>query len=273
MVETRTSFVEIGGSRMTYIESGSGPTVLLGSSYLWDADMWRPQIEALSRRFRVIAPDLWGHGGSGALPAGTRDMRDLAHQHLALLDALRIERCAVVGLSVGGMWGAELALMAPERVERLALMATSLAAEPDDSRDRYFALLDTIAALGALPEPVRAAVVPLFFSPRTPERRPDLVAAFDAGLRDWPGDRLVDSVVPLGRIIFGRRDAMDDLGDLSMPCLVVTGEDDSARTPGEGRAMAERIGCPFLAVPGAGHIANLEAPEIVNAALLEFLAA
>ena len=272
MVETRTSFVEIGGSRMTYVEAGSGPTVLLGSSYLWDADMWRPQIEALSRHFRVIAPDLWGHGGSGALPAGTRDLRDLARHHLALLDALKIERCAVVGLSVGGMWGAELALMAPERVERLVLMATSLAAEPEDTRGRYFALLDTITALGALPEPIRAAVVPLFFSPTTPEERPDLVTSFDAKLRDWPRARLRDSVVPLGRIIFGRRDAMDDLGDLSMPCLVMTGEDDSARTPDEGRAMAERIGCPFLAIPEAGHIANLEAPEIVTAALLEFLA-
>ena len=273
MVETRTSFVEIRGSRMTYVEAGSGPTVLLGSSYLWDADMWRPQIEALSRHFRVIAPDLWGHGGSGALPAGTRDMRDLARHHLALLDALKIERCAVVGLSVGGMWGAELALMAPDRVQRLVLMATSLAAEPEDSRGRYFALLDTIVALGALPEPIRAIVVPLFFSPRTPERRPELAAALDARLRAWPRDRLVDSVVPLGRIIFGRRDAMDDLGDLSMPCLVMTGKDDAARTPDEGLAMAERIGCRFVAVLAAGHVANLEAPEIVTPALLDFLAA
>ena len=58
-----------------------------------------------------------------------------------------------------------------------------------------------------------------------------------------------------------------------MPCLVMTGEDDAARTPDEGRAMAERIGCPFVAVPAAGHIANIEAPEIVTPALLDFLAA
>ncbi|MGI4764135.1 MAG: alpha/beta fold hydrolase [Janthinobacterium lividum] len=258
---------------MSFVEAGVGPTVLLGSSYLWDADMWRPQLEALSSRFRVIAPDLWGHGASQALPAGTRDMRDLAHHHLALLDALGVERCSIIGLSVGGMWGAELAQMAPERVERLVLVATSLAAEPEASRDRNFALLDTIETLGALPEPIRAVVVPLFFSQTTPAKRPDLVTAFDAKLRKWPSARLVDSVVPLGRIIFGRRDAMDVLDGLPMRCLVMTGEEDVARTREEGRAMAERIGCPFLSVPGAGHIANLEAPEFVTSALLDLLAA
>lgn len=258
---------------MAFIEAGAGPTVLLGSSYLWDADMWRPQIEALSNRFRVIAPDLWGHGGSKAMPAETTDMRDLARHQLGFMDALGIERCAIVGLSVGAMWGAELALMAPERVSHLAMMATSLAPEPEASRGRYFAMLDAIEALGVMPDPIRAAVVPLFFSTSTPEQKPELLAALDARLRDWPSDRLVDSVVPLGRIIFGRRDAMVDLGGLSMPCLVVSGTEDAARLPDEGRAMAERIGCPFLSIAGAGHVANLEAPEIVNAALLDFLSA
>ncbi|MDR5663958.1 alpha/beta fold hydrolase, partial [Burkholderia cenocepacia] len=93
--------------------------VLLGHSYLWDATMWAPQIDALSRRYRVIVPDLWGHGASGALPDGTHTLDDLATQASALLDALEIEQCAVVGLSVGGMWGARLALREPQRVRSL----------------------------------------------------------------------------------------------------------------------------------------------------------
>ncbi|MFP3710763.1 alpha/beta fold hydrolase, partial [Paraburkholderia sp. SIMBA_009] len=91
-------------------------------SYLWDAAMWAPQIDALSSRYRVIVPDLWGHGASGPLPEGTQTLDDLAEHASALLDALEIDACAVVGLSVGGMWGARLALREPRRVRSLVLM-------------------------------------------------------------------------------------------------------------------------------------------------------
>lgn len=108
--------IRIAGSYMHVVEAGKGDAVLLGHSYLWDALMWRPQIEALSRQYRVIAPALWGHGGSGPMPAATDDLRALARHHLALMDVLGLDRFTIVGLSVGGMWGAELALLTPERV-------------------------------------------------------------------------------------------------------------------------------------------------------------
>ena len=269
--QPETRLVTIQGSTMSVKLAGAGPTVVLGSSFLWDAGMWAPQIEALSSRYRLVVPELWGHGGSGPLPPDTRDMRDLARQHLRLLDELGIERCAVVGLSVGGMWGAELALMAPERVSALVLMGTSLAAEPEQARESYFAMLDVVGALGMLPDPVREAVLKLFFSPETQARRPELLEAFDAKLRAWDPQRLKDSVAPLGRIIFGRRDALDDLARLSMPALVVTGDGDLAKPAAEGRAMADRIGCPFLTIPGAGHTSSLEASDFVNRTLAEFL--
>jgi pimeloyl-ACP methyl ester carboxylesterase len=264
--------VVIQGSTLSAIEIGSGPAIVLGPSFLWDARMWVPQIAALRDRYRIIVPDLWGHGRSGPMPAETTDMRALARQHLALLNRLEIERFAVVGLSVGGIWGAELALMAPERVTALVLMDTSLAAEPEETRARYFALLDACEASGGLPDAAREAVVPLFFSPDVGTRRPDLPAEFDAMLRAWDPARLVDSVVPLGRLIFGRRDALDDLAQLTMPALVMTGSDDIVRPPAEGRRMAERLRCGFLEVPGAGHIATLEAPDFVAGALDTFMA-
>jgi pimeloyl-ACP methyl ester carboxylesterase len=264
--------IEIAGSALNLLDIGSGAPVVLGSSYLWDAEMWRPQIEALSGRYRLIVPELWGHGGSGPMPAGMTSLRDLARQHLDMLDRLGVERCAIVGLSVGGMWGAELALMAPERVSALVLMGASLAAEPEETRARYFAMLGAIEAFGGLPDPVREAAAPIFFSPTVKTRKPELPQAFDAKLRAWEPRRFVDSVAPLGRLIFGRRDAMEDLAGLSMPTLVMTGADDMARPPAEGRAMAERIGCAFQEIPEAGHISSLEAPEFVNQALSSFLA-
>src|ERR1051325_10326160 len=102
--------VTLDGSTMNVVVAGTGPTVLLGHSYLFDAAMWAPQIEALSAQYHVVAPEMWGHGASGQLPTNTQDIAGLARQHLMLLDQLNIDRCAVIGLSLGGMWGAELAL-------------------------------------------------------------------------------------------------------------------------------------------------------------------
>lgn len=262
---------EINGSPLGVTITGSGPVVMLGPSFLWDAAMWAPQIEALASRYRVIVPDLWGHGASGTLPPGTATMHNLAQQHLALLDRLGIDQCTIIGLSVGGMWGAELALMAPERVTGLVLMGTSLAAEPEQAREGYFSMLDAVAAHSSIPDPILAMVVPLFFSPTVRARHPGLPDAFARRLRDWVPQRLTDSVSPLGRIIFGRRDLLPELDGLSIPSLVMTGMDDLAQPLERGQVIAERLGCRFVPIPKAGHISSLEAPDFVNRTLLEFL--
>lgn len=260
-VSRRSTFIaSIAGSDMRVTDVGAGEAVLLGHSYLWDAEMWRPQIETLATRYRVIAPDLWGHGGSGPVPSGTT-MRGLAEHHLALMDAMGIERFAVVGLSIGAMWGAELALVAPDRVTGVALVNGALTPEPEANRPRYDALLRAIEAAGCVPVPVADAIVPLFFSASLERRSPQLMADFGARLLRWDRDRLADSVTPLGRLIFGREDRLAAAGALKMPRLVISSGADRARSIAEGKEMAAAMNAPFLALPAAGHIASLEEPD------------
>lgn len=264
--------VSVSGSAISCIDVGSGPVIVLGSGFLGDAETWLPQIDALAARHRVIVPELWGHGLSGPLPNAVGSMRDVARQYIEFFDALNVERCTIVGISMGGMWGAELALMAPERVAGLVLMDTSLAAEPAATYAAYNQLLDVIEQYAGFPEPVIAAAAPLFFSQTVESRDPTLLSAFKARLRSWDSNRVTDSVVPLGRLIFDRREALAELSTLQMPVLVATGADDQARSIAEGRAMAEQIGCPFVEIPGAGHTPSLEAPDFVNQLLEDFLA-
>ncbi|WP_176323304.1 alpha/beta fold hydrolase [Burkholderia vietnamiensis] len=260
----------IHGSTWHYHDHGTGFPVLLGHSYLWDAAMWAPQIDALSRRYRVIVPDLWGHGASGPLPAGTQTLDDLAAHASGLLDALEIEQCAVVGLSVGGMWGARLALREPQRVRSLVLMDASLEAEPDATRLRYFGMLDAIAAAGSIAPPLLDAIVPLFFRPDANLSDP-VPSAFRAALAGLPADRLRESIVPLGRLIFGRPDTLAALADLDAArTLLMCGAGDMARPPSETEKMAGVIGCRHVLVPDAGHISNLENPAFVTRTLLDW---
>ncbi|TFY92173.1 alpha/beta fold hydrolase [Pseudomonas kairouanensis] len=262
----------IDGQPLHYIDQGTGPVVLLGSSYLWGAEMWAPQIEALSHQYRVIVPELWGHGESGPLPAQTHSLDDLARQTLALLDHLDIEQINLVGLSVGGMWGARLALLAPQRVNSLVLMDTYLGAEPEATRQYYFSLFKMIEDAGAIPEPLLDVIAPIFFRPGI-DRESALYQDFRTSLQAHSRERLLDSIVPLGRLIFSREDVLEQLPRLDTDTTqVMCGEFDTPRPPAEAQEMADLIGCSLILIPQAGHISARENPEYVNEALLTFLA-
>ena len=265
-------FVTIDGQALHYIDQGTGPAVLLAGSYLWDQGMWAPQIAALAQQYRVIALDLWGHGQSGPLPVGTLSLDDLARQALVLLDHLDIERVTLVGLSVGGMWGTRLALSAAHRINGLVLMDTYVGAEPEPTRQYYFSLLKQIEEAGVITPALLDIVVPIFFRPGI-DPQSALYRNFRAALAALPADRLRESIVPMGRITFGRDDCMNRLGELDgASTLVMCGDQDIPRPPEETREMAELIGCPWVLVPEAGHISSLENPQFVSQALLEFLA-
>lgn len=255
-----------------YTEYGSGFPLVLGTSYLWEASMWTPQITALAQHYRVIVPQLPGHGNDLALAPAAASPADLAQAVAALLDALDVTQCALVGLSVGGMWGAELALAQPQRVRSLVLMDTTLAAEPDTSRQRYLSMLAMIEACGRIPEPLIEQIVPLFFRPQMPADDP-LRARFADRLRTWPPHR-IDALVALGTGIFTRPERLSALSALDpQRTLVACGRHDIPRPPEEAARMAETIGCRRVVIDEAGHIASLENPHVVTDMLAAHLAA
>ncbi|ABA50971.1 3-oxoadipate enol-lactone hydrolase family protein [Burkholderia pseudomallei 1710b] len=264
-------FVTIDGQPLHYQIRGAGAPVLFGHSYLWDSSMWEPQLDALSKSYRVIAPDLWGHGRSGPLPDGTRSLDDLARQMSELLDHLDIDTCSIVGLSVGGMWAVPLAHRAPQRIDRLVLMDTYVGVEPDATRNQYFQMLEAIDAQGAIPAPLLDAIVPIFFRPGI-DPASELPTGFRRALQAFTTERLRDSVIPLGKITFGREDARAQLSALPADrTLVMCGANDVARPPEEADEIAALIGCEKAFVPNAGHISNLENPAFVTQALSDWL--
>ena len=115
-------------------------------------------------------------------------------------------------------------------------------------------------------------IAPIFFRPNI-DRESALYQDFRQSLQSFPKERLLDSIVPLGRLIFSREDILAQLPGLdSDTTLVMCGEQDKPRPPAESEEMAELIGCSLILIPEAGHISSRENPDFVNEALLTFLA-
>lgn len=264
-------YITVKGQRMFYLDEGTGFSVLFGHSYLWDSSMWEPQIKELSASYRCIVPDLWGHGRSDPPPQSPYSIEALAEDAWELAQALKLERFAVVGLSVGGMWAVHLALAHPEAVAALVLMDTYVGPEPKESAARYFQMIGMVEKLGRIPPQMLDALLPLFFSPATLQRSPKFVEEFRSQLTSIPPER-IPGILALGKGIFSRNSVLERLGEIKAPTLIIVGKDDRSRPPHEAQKMAELIpGARLEIIPDAGHISNLEKPEEVTALLKAFL--
>ncbi|MNR00153.1 Alpha/beta hydrolase family protein [compost metagenome] len=152
-------------------------------------------------------------------------------------------------------------------------MDTYVGVEPESTRQYYFSLFDMIEQTGVIAPQLLDIVVPIFFRPGI-DPQSALYQDFRAKLAALSPDRLRESIVPMGRITFGRDDLLPRLGELDATnTLVMCGDQDKPRPPSEAQEMAELIGCPCVLVPEAGHISNLENSGFVTAALLQFLTA
>ncbi len=266
------SMFNVDGQQMHYLDVGQGEVIVLGHSYLWDSQMWAPQVEVLSQHYRCIVPDVWAHGASDSAPAAMRNLADYAQHILALMDHLAIETFSVLGLSVGGMWGAELVALAPQRVKSLVMMDTFVGLEPEVTHAKYFHMLDTISQLQAVPAPIVDVVTPMFFAQNAAESSPQLVQSFRSRLAALSGEQAVE-VARIGRMVFGRRDLMEEVEKFALPVLIAVGAEDAPRPALESYLMNDSItGSELVVIPQAGHISNLEQPQFVTDMLMRFFA-
>lgn len=264
--------INIRGKNLFYEEKGEGFPVVFSHSYLWDSHMWQPQIEALSKKYRCIAIDLWEHGQSDHLPEAPYSIEACAEDYWELTQKIGLKEFAFLGLSVGGMIGAHLAVNYPQAIKALALVGTFLGEEPEKSKAQYEFLLNQFSISGQFNDELLNHVVPFFFSPVTLQSSPAFIENFRQSLKHAPANKM-SGIVELGRAILLKRNSLlPRLPELSMPVLVMVGQDDIARPPHESKLMAENIsGAHLEIIKDAGHICALEKPEEVTQQLVALL--
>jgi 3-oxoadipate enol-lactonase len=242
--------------------NGGAPAVLLLHGLGSCGDDWGLQLSALRPRFNVLAPDLRGQGAS-PMPAGWPGIEDMATDVLALLDLLEIESAHVVGLSLGGAVGLQLAADAPGRVR--SLVAVNTFARLRGTRGSMWRGMERLwlAAMGRMDELGQRVAVGLFPHPEQLEMR-SLAAARLAGN---PPLTYVKLMVAIGRFDLRAR-----LSEIRVPTLVIAGEEDTTVTLTCKLELAAGIpGARLERIAGSGHATPLDHPGCFNALLREFL--
>jgi pimeloyl-ACP methyl ester carboxylesterase len=257
--------VEVEGLRIAYERAGSGPMVALAHGFVGDGlSTWGEQIEALSGDFTVVAWDAPGAGRSSDPPDWFR-AADYADCLVAFLQALRLSRAHLVGLSFGGIVALSVTERHPGVPTSLGLVSAYAGWRGSLSQGEVDARLRNCLRLSELPpEEFAHAMVPSMFSATAPE---SAVAAFAHSVRRFSaaGFRAMT-------LASAEADLRHVLPEVRIPTLLVYGDQD-VRAPLEV-AEGIRSGIPssrLVVLPGVGHVGSVEAPEAVSRELADFL--
>ncbi len=258
---------KVDGTEIKFDVRGSGPVLLLLHAFPLGLFMWDPQADALSRSCRVARFDARGFGGS-ALGSEPFTMDRIADDAAAVLDALAAPKAVIGGCSMGGYASLAFARRHPRRLAGLVLLDTRAAADSEETK-----VYRTTLAARVLAEGATAAVeafLPKLLGSTSQRTRPELVSLVQQRILAAPREAIAAALHGLA----AREDSRALLGAIRVPTLVLVGEEDLLTPPSEAETLAAGIPNARLErIPNAGHLANLENPQAVNAALRSFLAA
>ncbi len=252
---------------LAYDDYGPGPVVVLLHGFPLNRKIWSAQETSVGSMYRVIAPDLRGHGES-AVPEGVYTMDTMADDVIELLDVLQMTGPVVLGgLSMGGYVALSLMARYPQRFRALMLIDTRATADTPEAARTREELARTVETTRSTKHVVDA-MLPKLFSDETRMKRADLIPPVKAAMERNPPRGIAGALRGMAQ----RPDRTGLLASITVPTLVLVGAHDAITSVEESRTMAAALpNAQFVVIPGAGHLAPLENSEAANAAILGFL--
>ena len=258
--------IELGSIRYAVEQRGAGPPLLLVHGFPLDHSMWSAQIEQLAPLAHVIAPDLRGFGAS-EVTGGTTRMEQFADDLAELLARMHVqERVAFCGLSMGGyiawqFWQRHRALL-----RCLILCDTRAAADSEPAARQRLQTAERVLKSGSAV--LIENMVPKLLAPGTLSGRASIVGHVERVVQLNPPEGVAAAL----RGMAVRDDFSAKLSAVDVPALLICGEEDAITTVDEMREMAKQMPqAQFISIADAGHLAPLEQPALVNAAIRDFL--
>jgi pimeloyl-ACP methyl ester carboxylesterase len=257
----------VNGIVLRYVDRGpreSVPVVFI-HGFPFSHAMWDGQIDALSATYRCVAHDVRGLGQSD--PADHQyTIEGHVDDLLGLLDRLGLDRVVCVGLSMGGYITLRALERAQERFLGAVLCDTRSEADTDEGKIRRFAGIRTVKSEGS--RLFADTFVRAVFAPSSFETRPEAVAKIHGIISRTTPLSIAGTLLALA----SRTDTTASLTRITVPTMIIVGEEDTLTPPACSQAMHERIrGSELRIIPGAGHMTNLENPAAFNGALASFL--
>ena len=226
--------------------------VILLPGLLCDAKLFAPQVAALEQSYDIEIPNLGAYDTFEAMARG-------------VLDATRFERIALAGLSMGGALAMNMARWHPQRIERLAILDSNPRADDDARRQNRRRQLADARQFG-VGQLTRDELSKVYLAPNN--QTPEMI---DIAIQMAEGHGVEVYARQLNALMT-RGDSIDHLGDYTGPTLVLCGALDALCLPEWHEEMAGLMPNATLSlIANAGHLATIEEPEAVNAALLEWL--
>lgn len=253
------------GIKMAYEMEGTGQPLVLLHGFPFNRTMWREQVAALKESYRVIMPDLRGHGDTEATDEPAT-MDEMARDVAALLDELEISRAVIGGLSMGGYVSLAFARRFPLHVRALILADTRPQADTDEMRAYREQQAQKVLAEGM--ESIADWLLSKLFTPSTLKENGEAVRHVH---------EMILSTKPQGaasalRGMATRSDQTEFLPSILAPALIVVGSQDQITPVADAELMRREIrGSRLEVIEGADHVSNLERPAEFNRALKDFL--
>jgi 3-oxoadipate enol-lactonase len=252
-------------AEIAYWTLGDGPPVVLLHPFPVHHEFWLPVAEALSTRYRLILPDLRGHGESG-IGDGPATMEKHAADIAGVMDAAEVGAAALIGVSIGGYALFEFWRKYRARAVALGLCNTKASADNSEARSGRLQAANEVLERGT--ESFFESMIPKLMGKTTRDTRPDLV---DGALR-MMRKMSPDGVAQVQRGMAARADSIETLKTINVPTLLVTGDEDIMTGVNEAEFMRQQIPDGELRViPKAGHYAAWEQSQDAIIVLRQFL--
>jgi len=255
--------LSIRGIQVNYDDQGTGSAIIFVHGHPFNHTMWRYQVGRFSATHRLIMPDLRGYGRTEVTP-GRVMLDEMALDILHLMDALQIGSAIFCGLSMGGQIVLDFYRLFPGKVKALVIVDSDARGETADSRMSRLQKAGKILETG--------------MRQHTDETIHQYIAAASLAkpmythLYEMMTTTTAEGAAAAHRGRAERRDHQQILPTISVPTLVVVGEEDYFTPEPIARLMSDNIpGAQLAVIPGAGHLPNMETPEVFNDILHAFL--
>lgn len=252
-------------AELAYTVLGDGPPLVLLHPFPVNHEFWLPTAQALSSRYRLIIPDLRGHGESSA-GDGPATMAKHAADIARICDVEDVGRAVFTGVSIGGYILFEFWRRYRGRVAALVLADTRAQAETADSRANRLRSAEEVLQRGT--EPFIETMIPRLLGKTTIANRPDLVEAVKRMMAKMSPQQI--NLVQRG--MADRPDSVATLKTINVPTLVVGGSEDAATPVAEAELIRQNIpGAQLTVIDKAGHYACFEQAQQAGAILRQFV--